>query len=57
MDGIKFKRSAYHEAGHAVIGFRFGCNYADINIIPEKKRDGVFRPWSGLNDFILEEKF
>lgn len=33
--------NAYHEAGHAVIAYRFGYSLQSINILPDKKRNGI----------------
>jgi len=34
---MELKRSAYHEAGHAVIGYRFGHRFAEISVVPNSK--------------------
>lgn len=41
----KRELTAYHEAGHAVIAYRFGHRFENLSIKPEKKRSGFFRPW------------
>jgi len=38
-------RTAHHEAGHAVIGYRFGLGLADVTIKPGKNRNGFVGFW------------
>lgn len=49
--GVKeLTRTAYHEAGHAVIGYRFGLCFGEITIIPDGKRNGLCSFWGGLDE-------
>lgn len=41
---------AYHEAGHAVVGYRFGHRFADISIYSSKEKEGFCQFFSGLNN-------
>ncbi len=37
----KFERTAYHEAGHAVIAYRFNVYIKEVDVIPNSERNGV----------------
>ena len=43
MDRKRLERTAYHEAGHAVVGYRFGHRFGEISIKPDKRRLGYCR--------------
>lgn len=50
MKQMDKKIVAYHEAGHAVIGYRFGQRFADLSINSLQDKEGFCRFFSGLNN-------
>lgn len=50
MNQIARKIVAYHEAGHAVIGYRFGQRYADLAIFSLQDKEGFCQFFSGLSN-------
>jgi hypothetical protein len=50
MNRIDREIVAYHEAGHAVIGYRFGQRFADLSIQSSNGREGFCHFFSGLNN-------
>ncbi|MGV8073942.1 MAG: hypothetical protein AB2L11_05230 [Syntrophobacteraceae bacterium] len=44
------ERAAYHEAGHAVIGYRFGHRIGKVSIKSDEKRDGYCEFNNRLDD-------
>jgi hypothetical protein len=50
MDFKGRERTAYHEAGHAVIGYRFGLRWGDVGIKATKERTGSIRRWFEVID-------
>lgn len=50
MKQLDKKIVAYHEAGHAVVGYRFGQRFADLSIYLIKDKEGSCQFFSGLNN-------
>jgi hypothetical protein len=50
MENKRRERNAYHEAGHAVIGYRFGLRWGDVAIKYVKEGTGCIRRWFEVID-------
>lgn len=50
MKPIDEETVAYHEAGHAVVGYRFGQRFAHLSILSSKDVEGFCQFFSGLQN-------